>query len=264
MTPPDQEELRPRPVRRLSSGWVVLGGSVLASFVWWLLSPPPKRPAPPPPAVAAPSEPAPAAVVPDKPSEAPAVKPRVTKAPSGGPTEAPAPAAPVQRPLLRVTGDVAGADVFVDRTFVGKTPFETRDIKPGGHQINVSADGYDGISRHVEVLADAPTEVAFALTAVVLDVVVSVVHKHRLGSCEGPLSADVDGVRYAPTEGDDAFRAPLGSLETFVVDYQEKRLRLKVKGGKSFTFTTKAANGDPLFVFHRDVEKARKKLAGGA
>ena len=48
------------------------------------------------------------------------------------------------------------------------------------------------------------------------------------------------------------------------MDYQEKVLRLKLKGGKSFNFTTKAANADPLFVFHRDVEKARKKLAGGA
>jgi hypothetical protein len=181
MTPPDPEVVSPRPLRRLSSGWIVLGGSVLASFVWWLLSPPPKQPAQAPPSVAAPSEPAPAALAPDKPPESPGVKPRVSKAPSGD-----------------------------------------------------------------------------------LESVVSVVHKHRFGSCEGRLLADVGGVRYAPTEGDDAFSAPLGSLETFVVDYQEKRLRLKVKGGKSFTFTTRADNADPLFVFHRDVEKARKKLAGGA
>ena len=40
-------------------------------------------------------------------------------------------------------------------------------------------------------------------------------------------------------------------------------LRLKLKSGKSFNFTTKAVNADPLVVFHRDVEKARKKLAGG-
>ena len=83
------------------------------------------------------------------------------------------------------SGDVAGADVFVDRTFVGKTPFETRDITPGGHQINVSAEGFDGMSRRVEVAADAPTEVTFSLKAVVLESAVQVVHKHRLGSCEG-------------------------------------------------------------------------------
>ncbi len=93
---------------------------------------------------------------------------------------------------------------------------------------------------------------------------VQVVHKHRLGSCEGRLAADLTGLRYRPSSGDDAFHAPLEGLQTLAVDYEEKRLRLKLKSGKSFTFTTKAANADPLVVFHRDVEKARKKLAGGA
>ena len=176
----------------------------------------------------------------------------------------PSPARPASRPLLRVTGDVGGADVFVDRTFVGKTPFETRDITAGSHQIDVSAEGYDGMSRRVDVSTEAPTEVTFSLKAIVLDTAVQVVHKHRLGSCEGRLSASLAGIRYAPTSGDDAFHAPLAAVETFAVDYAEKVLRLKLKAGKSFTFTTKAANADPLLVFHRDVEKARKKLAGGA
>jgi hypothetical protein len=48
------------------------------------------------------------------------------------------------------------------------------------------------------------------------------------------------------------------------VDDKEKVLRLKLKGGKSFNFTTKTANADPLLAFYRDVEKARKKVAGGA
>ena len=90
-----------------------------------------------------------------------------------------------------------------------------------------------------------------------------VVHKHRLGSCEGRLAADVTGLRYTPTSGDDAFHAPLNGVQKLAVDYEEKRLRLKLKSGKSFNFTTRAVNADPLVVFHRDVEKARKKLAGG-
>ncbi len=250
--------------RRLPNGWIVLGGSVLASFVWWMVSQPSRRAEPTAVPVATPAaiEPTPAPT-PAKPSAL--AKLRVGKeAPAAPVAPEPAPAAPAAVPLLRVIGDVAGADVFIDRTFVGKTPFETRDIKAGGHQINVSAEGFDGMSRHVEVSAGAPTEVTFSLKAVVLDAAVQVVHKHRLGSCEGRLSADPAGVRYAPTGGDDAFHAPLAGLETFAVDYQKKALRLKVKGGKSFTFTTKAANADPLLVFHRDVEKARRKLEGGA
>jgi hypothetical protein len=214
--------------RRTPNGWIVLGGSVLASFIWWMASRPS---APAGPAVTSPE---------------------------------PATALPAATPLLRVVSDVAGADVFVDRTFVGKTPFETRDITPGSHQINVSAEGFDRMSRRVEVAANSPTEVTFSLKAVVLESAVQVVHKHRLGSCEGALTATPAGVRYAPREGDDAFQAPLAGLDVFAVDYQEKVLRLKVKGGKTFNFTTKAATADPLLVFHRDVDKARKKLAGGA
>lgn len=249
--------------RKLPTGWLVLGGSVLASFVWWMASRPvrPAEPAPVPsvtvpavdvvPPAAAPV--APAAPSRERPSmEAPAV--------AGAP--APAPPPPAAGLLLRVRGDVDGADVFIGRTFAGKTPFETRAVKAGSHQVNISAAGFEGESRQVEVSATSPTDVAFALKAVVLDTAVSVVHKHRLGSCEGRLTADLTGLRYAPARGDDAFHAPLGRLETFAVAYQDKELRVKLTGGRAYTFTTRAASADPLLVFHRDVEKARTKLAG--
>jgi hypothetical protein len=48
-----------------------------------------------------------------------------------------------------------------------------------------------------------------------------------------------------------------------VVDYLQKNLRVKERGGKTWNFTNKEQNADPLFVFHRDVEAARKKLAAG-
>jgi PEGA domain len=249
---------------RLPNGWVVLGGSVLASFIWWMASRPSNHVLPAPaPASAPAAAPGPVAAAP-APVKPPPSQPSASKEAPAAPRPEPAPEAPAPLPLLRVVGDIADANVFIDRKYVGKTPFETRDITPGGHQINVSAEGFDGMSRHVEVAADAPTEVTFKLKAVVLDSAVQVVHKHRLGSCQGRLSADMAGLRYAPTSGDDAFHTPLTGLETLALDYQEKMLRLKLKGGKSFNFTTRAANADPLFAFHRDVEKARKKLAGGA
>ena len=43
----------------------------------------------------------------------------------------------------------------------------------------------------------------------------------------------------------------------------EKRLRVVLKGGKRFDFGDPEDNADRLFVFHRDVEAARKKLADG-
>ena len=36
---------------------------------------------------------------------------------------------------------------------------------------------------------------------------------------------------------------------------------MKQKGGKNWNFTDKSDNADKLFVFHRDVTKAREKLA---
>lgn len=252
-----------KPPRRLPIGLLVIGGSVLASAIWWMLTPARERPAPapPPPVAATAAAPEPAV---EKPS--PASRPSPA-APREAATEAPAaPAAPLPpaaAPLLRVTADVDGADVFVDRTFVGKAPFETRDITPGRHQVQVSAAGFDGITKGVEVSPDSPTDVAFALKAVVLDAAVDVVHKHRLGSCEGRLTASLAGLRYRAREGDDSFQVPLNRLETFTVNYLEKNLQVKARGGRTWNFTTKAANADPLLVFHRDVEKARKKLAGG-
>ena len=250
--------------RRLPAGWLVLGGSVLASFIWWTMMPPATTPpAEPAPSVTPAPEPA------DDPKEEPAPAPRETR-----PTRTPAPAAeapprPVETArseprLLRVTGDVPGADVFVNRTFVGKAPFETRDITAGTHQINVSAPGYDGVSERVEVAESGTTEMKFSLKTVRLDAAVDVVHRHAMGSCEGRLSATPAGLRFTPREGRDGFVTALSALEEFTVDYQDKRLRVKVKGGRTFNFTTRAPNADPLLVFHRDVEKARAQLAGGS
>jgi hypothetical protein len=49
----------------------------------------------------------------------------------------------------------------------------------------------------------------------------------------------------------------------FQVDYLEKNLRLALKSGKQYNFTDPEGNADRLFVFHRDVEKARERLKKG-
>ena len=38
-------------------------------------------------------------------------------------------------PLLRVSSDVQGASVFLDRRFLGTTPFEAMDVPPGKGEI---------------------------------------------------------------------------------------------------------------------------------
>src|SRR4051812_1823637 len=113
------------------------------------------RPKPAPPRTPVATVPAPVVVPP--PAPAPAVEPspptRRATAPAraAAPPPADATAPPPDLVTLRIDSDVPGAQVFVDRQFVGAAPVTTTDIKPGTHQINVSAPGYDQYAQSVEI-----------------------------------------------------------------------------------------------------------------
>jgi PEGA domain-containing protein len=204
----------------------------------------------PPPAAAAPPT-----AEPPRPSRR-AAAPAVTSAP---PAEASPPADLV---TLRIDSDVAGAQVFVDRQFIGAAPVSTTDVKPGTHQINVSAPGYEQYAQSID-LTPGSRDVMVRFKEVRLDAKADVVHKHGIGSCRGTLVATPQGLRYDTTNKGDAFTVPLTSLETFEVDYLEKNLKVKIKGGKQYNFTDPMGNADSLFVFQRDVDKARQRLLKG-
>jgi hypothetical protein len=177
---------------------------------------------------------------------------------------APAPAPELAAPTtgeLRIESDVPGAMVFIDRKFVGNTPVTAKDVPPGRHQLNLTAEGYDGYSEAIDVAA-GPADVMVKFKEVRLNESVDVVHKHTMGSCEGRLVADPQGIRYDTANKNDAFTVRSADVETFEADYPNKNLRLKKRGGKQYNFTTKAASADPLFVFHRNVDKVRKQVAG--
>ena len=165
---------------------------------------------------------------------------------------------------LRVSADVQGAYVFLDRKFLGSTPLVSRDVSPGTHQLNVQADGRPPVVRTVEIAAEGATEVSVTLApapaaaVAALSAAVAVVHQHGAGSCEGTLRATAEGFRY-DTSHKDAFTLPFVAVETFTVAYEDKRLRLKQRNGRTWNFTTREANADPLFVFHRDVDAARPR-----
>jgi PEGA domain len=224
------------------------------------------RPKPAPVRTPAATTPAPV-VVPPPPAAPPAAErprpsrraaaPAVTTAPP--PAEAPPPADLV---TLRIDSDVAGAQVFIDRQFIGAAPVTTRDVKPGTHQINVSATGYDQYAQSID-LTPGSRDVMVRFKEVRLDAKADVVHKHGIGSCRGTLVATPQGLRYDTTNKGDAFTVTLTNLETFEVDYLEKNLKVKIKGGKQYNFTDPMGNADSLFVFQRDVDKARQRLLKG-
>ena len=182
-------------------------------------------------------------------------------APESEPEPEPAPPPPASRldPLLRVSSDVSGASVFLDRRFLGTTPFEAIELEPGSHRLNVSAEGYEGFARDIEI-GDEPVSVEVRFREVRLDARVAVVHRHRFGSCSGVLRADLAGLHYE-TDGDDAFSIPFAEIEEHAVDYIGHTLTVKQRGGRTWNFTDEQETADALFVFRRDVEQARDRLA---
>ncbi len=83
------------------------------------------------------------------------------------------------------------------------------------------------------------------------------------GRAQGQLVATPQGLRYDTDDKDDRFTAALGDLESFAVDYPDKNLKIKIRKGKQYNFTDPDGNADRLFVFQRDVDKARQRLAKG-
>jgi hypothetical protein len=224
----------------------------------------PVRPRPPSAATPAAETPKPdaAAIVPDaarrsaRRSAAPKPAP---SSPADAPTRLEAPAT---AGVLRIDSDVPGAQVFIDREYIGAAPVTASDVKPGTHRLNVSAPGYDGVADTIDV-SPGPRDILIKLKDVRLDAKIDVVHKHRIGSCKGRLIATARGLRYETANKDDGFTSALLDLATFQVDYLEKNLRVQPRSGKRYDFTDPEGNADRLFVFHRDVEKARERLRKG-
>lgn len=163
---------------------------------------------------------------------------------------------------LHITTDVPGAQVFVDRKFMGTAPVTVEDVAPGTRQINVSAPGYDGVAESLDVVP-GPRDVRISLTAIRLDESIAVTHKHRFGSCAGRLVATPEGLRYETDNQEDGFSVPLSGIEVFTADFLAKNLKVKIKRGRTYDFTDPGGKADPLYLFHQAVDKARLKQGAG-
>ena len=207
--------------------------------------------------VSAPRAPDPEPVAPEP--APPPVAPPVAPAPA---VETPPPVVPSDVGTLRIDSDVPGAQVFIDRQFIGRAPVVAEDVAPGSHQLNVSAAGFDSVVTAIDVVA-GEREIVVKLREVRLDSSLDVIHKHGFGSCRGRLVATPQGLRYETSNENDGFTTALLDLETFEVDYLDTNLRVKLAQGRQFNFTDPDGDADRLFVFHRDVEKARERLSRG-
>ena len=236
--------------RRHSAILVLLAAIVVAAIavaLWVFARPPAGAPKAPPIAPRARTSPTP------RPTPATPTVPEARSTPR--PRTEPRPEAAVA--TLRVDADVPGANVFLDRKFLGTTPVETREFEPGPHRLNVSAEGYDMHAEMID-LAAGSREVVVRFKEVRLDERLDVEHKHGVGSCRGRLVATIAGLRYEADKAGDSFEALFSSLEPLQVDYLSRNLRVKQRGGKTWNFTADSA--DALLIFQKAVESARRRL----
>jgi hypothetical protein len=82
-----------------------------------------------------------------------------------------------------------------------------------------------------------------------------VVHKHKLGSCRGRLSATATSLRYEPTRPGDGFDVPRTTVERLIGDARKKILVVKLRGGRTYNFTDPAGGADPLLAFQKAFAK---------
>jgi hypothetical protein len=245
---------------------VVIAGSMTALFFLFMVLR--REPAPsvvrvtPPPAPRVNAPPPRSAPEPASPPSAARTRPPRRVEPTPPPPAEPGPSpAPVDTGvMLTVSSDVAGASVFLDREYVGTTPVTVRGLTPGAKHLNVTAEGQDGYAERVTLNEGANT-VNVEFKKVRLDASIPVIHRHGVGACEGTLEATVSGLAYRTPNKGDAFSLQFADLEQFDVDYLKKNLRVKQRGGKTWNFTDRRETADGLFVFHRDVQKARERLA---
>jgi hypothetical protein len=160
-------------------------------------------------------------------------------------------------PRLRVEADVPGAQVFLDRRFLGQVPVVVADVSPGPHRLDVSAEGL-GIHTETIEVASGTRLVQVRFKEVRLDERLAVTHKHGFGSCQGVLVATPAGLRYEGGDPGDVFSLPFSALAPLEVDYLRRNLRVKVREGRTYNFT--ARDPDALLTFQKRVEAARARL----
>jgi hypothetical protein len=252
----------------MNRDWLTLGfGVALVTVVLALslrhnLSTPEPQPSPTPavkPPDAVTPAPGPSAEIP--PSAAPTIpgpRPRASRTPTVTPAPEGAAVPTPSAVVLQVQSDIAGASVFLDREYVGTTPLTLENLTAGTKRLNVTAEGQDGYTDTIE-LTPGTNKVNVEFRRVRLNASVPVVHKHGMGSCQGTLAASVRGLTYDTANKGDGFVLTFDEVDQFDVDYLKKNLRIRRRGGKTWNFTNESA--DALFVFHRDVSRAREKLA---
>ncbi len=74
------------------------------------------------------------------------------------------PASRESRGYVVITSVPSGAQVLLDGVLVGITPYSSRAVVPGAHEVLLERPGYVGVRQSVRVTANQVVEVQVALT----------------------------------------------------------------------------------------------------
>jgi len=66
--------------------------------------------------------------------------------------------------FLSVKSDPSGAEVYIDRNYVGTTPLENYKISPGEYEVKIKKEGYEEYSRTVSITPGEKTTLIVSLT----------------------------------------------------------------------------------------------------
>ena len=109
-----------------------------------------------------------------------------------------------------------------------------------------------GAARAVPAASATPdTPPGAPVEAPVAVATLDVVHKHKLGSCRGRLSATAAGLRYESSRPGDGFDVPRAAVERLAADARKKLLVVKLRGGRTYNFTEAGGRTEPLQAFQK-------------
>lgn len=119
---------------------------------------------------------------------------------------------------VRVKTDAPGVEILLDGASVGKTPL-TLTVAPGTHELKFVKEGFEGLTRSLEVKEGTPAKLFVVMTAApkplpAFPLTLHAFHQHRAGGCSGVLTVTAEKISFKSEDDTDVFEVPLASVRS--------------------------------------------------
>jgi len=119
---------------------------------------------------------------------------------------------------VRVKTDAPAVEVLLDGASMGKTPL-TLTVAAGRHELKFVKEGFEGLTRSLEVKEGTPAKLFVVMTATpkplpTLPLTLHGFHQHRAGGCSGVLIVTADKISFKSEDDTDVFEVSLASVRS--------------------------------------------------